>query len=92
LYSFAVVKQKPRARPSTPFPHRHAAQHFLAPVNYYSAPEYLRLGSSVGSQKGRRRTMEDEFVVASCDQLEMFAIFDGHGGIEVAVNSKEVSL
>jgi len=60
-------------------------ENILAPleIKYYNSPGEIRVGSSLSSVQGLRKHMEDTYMVATYNHLELFSIFDGHGGIEV---------
>jgi len=53
------------------------------PIYYFEFPESIRDGSSMSSVQGCRKRMEDQHLVASYDDLEMYGVFDGHGGSDV---------
>jgi len=50
---------------------------------YFQQPSQLRQGSSLSSVQGLRKSMEDCHLVATYDDLEMYGVFDGHGGVDV---------
>jgi len=62
---------------------RNLALHEKFTFSYFQQPAQLRQGSSLSSVQGLRDAMEDSHLVATYDDLEMYGVFDGHGGDDV---------